>query len=395
MAGVPRVGAAQRRARVALRHQLAPGARAATVAGVGAGLVALHGTDPASVFLAAQARAHQNPAPAEIEQALYADRTLVRMLGMRRTMFVVAADLMPVVQASCADEIALRQRRRYAQLLAQGGITGDAGAWLEDVAQSTARALAARGEATAAELAEDEPRLRTKIMMAEGKSYGGAQGVSTWVLFLLGAEGRIVRGRPRGSWTSSQYRWMPIEAWLPGGLTRPRAPAARAELLRRWLAVSGPATADDLRWWTGWTAGQVKAALAQVPCTEVDLEGTPGFVLAGDEDPVPQAPPWVALLPALDPTVMGWQDRRWFLGEHGPALTDRSGNIGPTVWWDGRVIGGWAQRADGRITARLLEDAGAGAEAAVAAEAERLRGWIGSVRVTPRFRTPLERELSG
>src|SRR6266566_3454940 len=180
-------------------------------------------------------------------------------------------------------------------------------------------------------------------------------------------------------------------AWLPGGLTRPPAPAARAGLLRRWLAASGPATVDDLRWWTGLTAGQVKAALAQIPRTEVDLDGTPGFVLAGDEDPVPEVAPWAALLPALDPTVMGWQDRRWFLGGHGQALTDRSGNIGPTVWWDGRVIGGWAQRADGRIVVRLLEDAGADAVAAAEDEAERLRGWIGSVRVTPRFRTPLER----
>ena len=155
-------------------------------------------------------------------------------------------------------------------------------------------------------------------MMAEGKSYGGMQGVATWVLLLLAAEGRIVRGRPRGSWTSTQYRWVPIEAWLPGGLARPPAAAARADLLRRWLAASGPATADDLRWWTGWTAGQVKSALAQISCTEVDLDGTPGFVLAGDEDPVPGVAPWAALLPALDPTVMGWQDRRWFLGGHGP-----------------------------------------------------------------------------
>jgi DNA glycosylase AlkZ-like len=395
VASVPRIGSAQRRARMAVRHHLATGARAATAAGAGAGVVALHATDPASVFLAIQARAQGSPAPGVIEQALYTDRTLVRMLGMRRTMFVVPAGLVPVVQAACTDEIALRLRRRYTQLLTQGGLGDDAGAWLKEVGESTALALAARGEATAAELAEDEPRLRTKIMMAEGKSYGGMQGVATWVLFLLAAEGRIVRGRPRGSWTSTQYRWVPIETWLPGGLTRPPASAARAGLLRRWLAASGPATAGDLRWWTGWTAGQVKAALAEISCTQADLGGAPGFVLAGDEDPVPEVAPWVALLPALDPTVMGWQDRGWFLGGHGQALTDRSGNIGPTVWWDGRVIGGWAQRADGRIAVRLLEDAGAAAVAAVEDEAERLRGWIGSVRVTPRFRTPLERELSG
>ncbi len=91
---------------------------------------------------------------------------------------------------------------------------------------------------------------------------------------------------------------------------------------------------------------------------------------------------------------MGWKERGWFLGEHGPALFDRTGNIGPTVWWDGRIVGGWAQRPDGEVVVRLLSDIGAGGEAAVAAEAERLSGHLGPVRVTPRFRTPLERELS-
>lgn len=71
--------------------------------------------------------------------------------------------------------------------------------------------------------------------------------------------------------------------------------------------------------------------------------------------------------------------------------------MGPTVWWNGRVIGGWAQRADGEIVWRVLDEEGVGgeAEAAIVAEAERLRGWVGSTRITPRFRTPLERELAG
>ena len=57
-------------------------------------------------------------------------------------------------------------------------------------------------------------------------------------------------------------------------------------------------------------------------------------------------------------------------------------------------MGGWAQRGDGAVVFRLLEDVGAEASRAIEAEAERLTEWIGPVRVTPRFRTPLERELS-
>lgn len=100
------------------------------------------------------------------------------------------------------------------------------------------------------------------------------------------------------------------------------------------------------------------------------------------------------LLPALDPAPMGWQARDWYLGAHRERLFDRSGNIGPTVGWDGRIVGGWAQRKeDGRVVLALLEDTGADAAAAIAAEAQRVRDWIGDVRVTPRVRTPLEREL--
>jgi hypothetical protein len=77
-----------------------------------------------------------------------------------------------------------------------------------------------------------------------------------------------------------------------------------------------------------------------------------------------------------------------------PQLYDTMGNAGPTVWCDGRVVGAWAQRADGEVVWRLLEDVGSDAEAMIAREAASVTGWLGAVRVQPRFRTPLERELS-
>jgi hypothetical protein len=117
-------------------------------------------------------------------------------------------------------------------------------------------------------------------------------------------------------------------------------------------------------------------------------------MLADDLEPLPSPDPWIALLPALDPTPMGFAARSWFLGEYGPILFDRSGNVGPTIWSDGRIVGGWAQRKNGEIALRLLEDMGSEARQAVDAAAEELGRWIGAVRVTPRFRTPLERELS-
>jgi len=390
------VSVAERRARLAARHHLAASsggaASPAGVAGAVADIIALHGTDPASVYLAAWART--GASRADIEHALYAEGALVRMLGMRRTMFVVPAGLMPVIQAACTDQIAARLRRDLARRVQASGIAPDGAAWLQEVGEATVRALSARGSATGAELAGDEPRLRAQLAYpaAEGKSYGGPVNVTSQLLMLLSAEGLIVRGRPRGGWTSSQFTWSAAR-----GQACPDAAAARAELARRWLLAFGPASPADLQWWAGWTATQVRQALSQLEVTAVDLDGTAGVMLAADEDGPPAVAPWPALLPALDPAAMGWRERGWYVGGHAAALFDRSGNIGPTAWWDGRIVGGWAQRKDGEITVRLLEDAGAEAAAALAAEARRLSEWIGDpkVRITPRFRTPLERELSG
>jgi hypothetical protein len=212
---------------------------------------------------------------------------------------------------------------------------------------------------------------------------------------LLSAEGHIVRGHRRGGWSSGQFTWFPMEKWLPQLGDFPEPASARVDLARRWLLTFGPAPISDLQWWTGWSGAQVKAALAALPVAEVDLDGVPGVVLAADLEPVADGEaPCAVLLPALDPTPMGWQAREWFLGPHAPMLFDRTGNIGPTIWWDGRIVGGWAQRASGEVACRLLEDIGSDAEAGVSAETARLQEWLGDARVTPRFRTPLERELS-
>jgi hypothetical protein len=388
---VIRIDTAQRRARLGRRHHLATGAAAAGPVQAARGVVALHATDPATVFLSVQPRCPASVS--DIEEALYEERSLMRMLGMRRTMFVVPVDAAPVIQSACTRAIAATSRRRYTQLLVAGGV-GD-GDWLAEVEDGAARALARRGEATGAQISADEPRLRNQVQVAQGKSYGTVQSITTWVLFLLAADGRVVRGRPRGTWTSSQWHWSPTQMWLPGGMPEIPEEEARVELVRRWLTAFGPGTVADLKWWTGWTVGQVKKALTPLAPVEVDLDGQTGLVLPEDTEPVAEPEPWVALLPALDPTPMGWSQRDWYLGPHAAALFDRSGNIGPTVWCDGRIVGGWATRPDGEVVYRLLEDVGAETTSTVDQAAERLSGWIAGIRITPRFRTPLERELSG
>jgi hypothetical protein len=390
----PSFSIADRRARLARRHLLAPGGCPVAVPEVADALVALHSTDPPTVYLSVWARS-PGVDRAEVDRALYDERSLVRILGMRRTMFVVTLAAAPLLDRACARPLAEGERRRSVKMLADAGIVDDPERWFDRVAEEALAALHRLGEATAIELTREVPDLATKIPIGAGTRWAGSIGVSTRVLFLLATRGDIVRGRPRGSWLSSQYRWSPVARWVDIPPFPGSDEEAAAELVRRYLARFGPVTETDVAWWTGWTKAKTRAALGAVGAVEVDIEGVgAGLVAPGDtgmQDPVG---PWVALLPALDPTIMGWKERSWYLGEHGPLLFDTNGNAGPTVWVDGRVVGGWGQREGGEVVFRLLEDVGSEASEAVAARAARLTGWLGA-SVTSRFPAPLQRELAG
>ena len=387
-----RMTVAERRARLGLRHRLT--AHASSPREVAQSLVALHATDPATVFLSVLAR-QPDTTVAQIEDTLYEDRSLIRLHGMRRTIFVAPVETAPAILHSCVHTFVTQTRKTYVQALTAAGVGGDA--WLSEVEASAEAALAKRGTATAGQISSDEPRLLTKLTIASGKPYESTTSITAWILFLLAAEGRIARGRPSGSWTSSQWTWSPMDKWLPGGVPELPAAQARADLARAWLGAFGPATVADLKWWTGWTVGHARQALAAIGAVEVDLDGVTGLVLPEDLEPVGEQPPWVALLPALDPTPMGWGQRQWYLGDHTAAVFDNSGNVGPTVWCDGRVVGGWAQLPSGEVVYKLLEDVGREAQSALDSAAGRLSRWLGSVRLTPRTRrkTLVEKDLIG
>jgi Winged helix DNA-binding domain len=387
------MGVEERRARLAVRHQVAPGARGVSVVEAARSVACLHATDPTTVYLSAWARTNSLTIDA-VDQALYEDRVLVRMLAMRRTMFVVPVEDAPILHAAASSGVARTERKRNEQLVGMLGVK-DVDAWLRKAEVATLEALERLGEATAQELAAEVPALREKVRINVGKRYEGSIGMSSRVLLLLALEGKVVRGRPRGTWISSQYRWAPMIRWL--GRPLPELPTAEAqtELVGRWLSRFGPGIEEDIRWWTGWTARAVRAALASVEAVEVDLGEHIGYVLPDDLEPTPAPEPWVALLPSLDATTMGWKGRDWYLGGHKDALFDLSGNAGPTIWVDGRIVGGWAIHPEGDVVMKLLEDVGREASESIDAEAARLTGWLKAARVVPRFPTPLYRELVG
>ena len=331
--------------------------------------------------------------------ALYDDRSLVRHHAMRRTLWVLTPDDARVVHAACTAALAPVEWQRLERLVVESGVADDGAAWVREARAETMAALRRLGQATARQLGAEAPALRAKLHLAVGKPYAGTQGAHTRVLLNLGFEGEVVRGAPTGSWITSEYTWSPMEAWLPGGIAGLDAREAAAALAARYLARFGPVThrrpalvgrLDGRR--------RPRARSADAGAVAVTLDDGPAWVHPDDEAPVHEPEPWVAFLPALDPTP--WAGRSgaspWASSARSAArCSTATATAGPTVWVDGRVVGGWAQRPNGAVVHRLLANVPAGRRRQLDRAASRLASLLDGVRVRPRFPTPLQKELEG
>ncbi|OBG37267.1 winged helix DNA-binding domain-containing protein [Mycobacterium sp. E3198] len=382
----------ERRNRLARRHFLSAGDPLPLTRLI-AGLVGLHATDPTTPYLSLWAR-YPGFATADLELQLYRKRAAVRQLAMRRTLWLVTSDDLPMIQSAASARVAENERRRLAADVRKAGVAADGERWLDRACSAVVRHLDDRGPASSTELRAALPELAGSYDPAPGKRWGGQVPLAPRVLTVLSARGEIVRGPNDGAWTTSRPRWALTGDWLDTPVQAPPALAARADLTRRWLAAFAPATAADLKWWLGATLTATRKALSDVGAVEVELQGSPdgtGWALPEDLDPEPEAPPWCALLPALDVTTMGWFQREWYLGEHRGQVFDRNGNAGPTAWWNGRVVGGWYQDDGARVRVQLLEDPGRDARRALQRRADELTAWLDGVRISPRFPSPLSK----
>jgi hypothetical protein len=372
----------ERRGRLAARHDLLPASRTDDLPQIADDLVALHSSDPVTVYLSLLTRM-SHPSIEAVEQALYTDRSLIRHHAMRRTLWVATPPVARLMDAAASRILVDPERRRTVKLLAEGGIA-EPDAWLESALDQVVDDLAEHGPSTARELGARVTALRQPLKLAAGTPWAATQSAHTRVLLLLGFQGRILRAKPVGSWVNGAYRYAAADQWLPGGLGGLDPADAAADLAHRWLLRFGPALGTDLQWWMGWTKAVTSRALVASAAVEIDLGGRPGW-LARDDLGDPAAEPWVAVLPSLDPSTMGWKDRGWYLPAAAADAFDRNGNAGPTIWVDGRVVGAWALTRAGEVRTHYFERVAAARRREVQERIDVLAAAVGDTRFTIRF----------
>jgi len=296
--------------------------RVRTVQGIGG----LHATLAAVPYLTLWARGRAS-AKEDLATALYEQRSLAKVLCMRNTLFILPKALLPIVYQ------ATKQRRQalLGRYLLHYGITDEE----YQRGCATVADLLARGPRTAAEIKRELSGPPMAVMVD-----------------LMPDDWQLVRAGPRGSWRSNLHEYLPFHDWFPEvNLDSVSPHDAQTGLVRHYLCCFGPASEEDIVWWTGLGKSEVRRGLSEMAdgVVQVDIDGLEGRYLlpASDVEAVGGThddghPLW--FLPNLDPCIMGYKDRSRFLNpSEYERVFDSSGNALPTVWCDGQIVGVWME----------------------------------------------------
>ena len=389
----------ERRARLAVRHRHVAAARTDDVVGPDrrAGRAALHRPGHR---LPVGRGADAHPGLAALDDALYADRTP----GPAPRDAPHAVGLRPRRRPRRAPRGHPRPGRGCSgswcsAMLEAGGIADPEG-WLADGRRGDRRAAGRDRPA-------DRPGGRAPgCRRWRGAGAGGQREVrhhpgarTPGCCWCWASRAGWLRARPTGTWINGQYRWAARRVLAPRRLRRTPTPT------RAGRGRAGPALAADASarapgpTCSGGPAGRwppPSGALADVGAVEVEL--AEGHRLPAARRPRRGRRPRSRRRRCCP----GWTRRRW-AGSNARStstrstcrlLFDRNGNGGPTLWVDGRVVGGWAQRKDGEIVLRIMADVGAEARAALQrSRPTTCRNCSARSRFSVRFPAPLQQQL--
>jgi hypothetical protein len=323
---------------------------------------------------------------ADVQQALWQDRTLVKVWAMRGTIHLLAAEDLPlVVAARCADGGRFRlhdflhlgfTEAQYSEFLSLvPEVLGDFGD------KPTPREALAEGVAQRMR----SPEVKKALL---GSSWG-----TLWKPSMFRGELCFGPGEGRAGTFVNPRKWLKEwQEWEPQ--------AARREITRRYLGTYGPARAADFSfWWDGGgrTFGKKMFELLGDEVETVSVEGREAVALKSTLESLERAKPAsglgrVRLLPMFDVYVLTQaRNIEPFLDlEHKSKVFRPAAWISAVVVVDGRVEGVWdlaARKGDTIMTVRMFRShAAAGSEVrrGIEAEAERLEGFFGT-RVTLEF----------
>jgi hypothetical protein len=317
------------------RHHLHQRAPRRALLKVVAAICGMQAQGMSSVELALWARI-EDLTPADVRDALWKQRRLVKTWAMRGTLHVLRA------------EDYLRWQRplgAYAHhtkpgWLQRGGLTPKQ---RDAIVAAIGRALR-RGFLTREELADQVTRVVGTSEIGDLLRQGWG-----WMLKPAAFHGQLCFAPSVGA----NVRFARPDVWLRRALWTD-SHTGWIDLTRRFLAAYGPATRVDYSRWSGAPLAQVDETLRSLgpAVTEISLAGAKAWILTEDVDElmVAERSESVRLLPAFDQYVIAASPhvQNLLSGGHRNDIFRPQGWISPVLMVDGRIDGIWSYQRNGR-----------------------------------------------
>lgn len=358
----------------------------------------LHATSPTTPYLSLFARM-RNFQKDDLKKELEVKRSLGKIRCMRRTVYILTKEMIPVAFAA-TKKLTDVSSKRYSEAL---GVSP--------------------------EQYEDTPKLIYDLLKGKNKTVRDIKKMLQTdvnispIVNLMCDRGILIRGIPKTGWKSNIHTYHLLCEYFPDvNLNEMGEKEARTALINQYLTSFGPVTENDISWWTGFSKTQVRQSLKRIQGQffHVEISDLLGdFIMLNSDEKLLKAQNipnkrQVSLLPVLDPYLMGYKERdRYLFQKDYENIFDRSGNATSTILQGGRVIGVWGFTEDETLLVKifLFKSVEQDVLRKIRFEAERIGGFISDksrkVKVTKcdsmvpltkrsagRFITPLKNPLS-
>jgi uncharacterized protein YcaQ len=328
----------------------------------------LHATGATTPYLSLLARTNSFTRQNLVSE-LYKKKSLARIRYVRKTLYILPKEMLPSAFAAVKRnaEVMTAQHLEFMQL------TPDR---YKSLSRKILKILKHKG-----------------LTLLEIRKGLGAVPNLSYILRMMCFQGLLIRGIPKAGWKSNLHSYYPFREYYPDlDLNAVKEEDGQESVIRNYLFAFGPATVNDISWWTGFTKGQVKKILDRFKedTREIEIEGLTGpYVLFADqEEKIKQREAsthkTVNLLPCLDPYLMGYKDRDRYLDvTRLDYIYDRSGNATSSILCDGQIVGVWDFQ-EPVFKYFLFEDVDDEVIRSIQAQAEKTGRFISGQDVQPR-----------
>jgi hypothetical protein len=286
----------------------------------------LHSTGLTTSYLSLFART-KNFVKTDLETELYNTRTLGRIRGMRKTLFIQTKNMIPIIYSATFNII----EKYFEKYMEFHKVSLKE---YQEISKEIMNTLKGK-ELSAAEIRKE---LNSKLNIPA-------------IIQLMCDYGLLIRSKPIKDWKDRRNNYALFSDYFPNlDLKEMKEKEAIRELIYKYVRAYGPVTELDISWWTGLTKTKIREALESIESqlNRVKISNLNGTYIIFKEDInqlreiVNSKEPSLVVLPELDPYPMGYKERdRYIDNNNFNKIFDRSGNVTSTILIDGIVIGVW------------------------------------------------------